>query len=243
MRSRARDRPAQFHHSPDNPPTKLNECTGIPVNTIAIGTGQPYLEQLQQIAATTDGQSSAIDDASGLRQMFIDQLIGTLSTSSPQLVAYRHGVLQAQNATERFAANATARKVLLSVSWQRGQTLDVRAFKDGVDVTANARIASGPFYRILTFDEFGPAGLGGQWEVRIAGKVGTHYEASAIVDEAALSYRAQLGALRNLVGSPLELVVQVFGEKRPIDGQVTVTAVLERPRVGIGNVGAGQATG
>jgi hypothetical protein len=217
-------------------PIKLNECTGIPVNTIAIGTGQPYLEQLQQIAAATDGQSNAIDDASGLRQTFIDQLIGTLSTSSPQLVAYRHGVLQAQNATERFAANATARKVLLSVSWQRGQKLDVRAFKDGADVTADARIASGPFYQILTFDKLGPAGLGGQWEVRIAGNLGTHYEASSIVDEAALSYRAQLGALRNPVGSPLDLAVQVFGEKRPIDGQVTVTAVLERPRVGIGNV-------
>jgi hypothetical protein len=219
------------------PPIKLNDCTGIPVNTIAVGTGQPFLDQLQQIAGATGGQSSAIDDASGLRQMFIDQLIGTLSTSSPQLVAYRHGVLQAETASERFAANATARKVLLSVSWQRGRTLDVRAFKNGVDLTASARVASGPFYRILTFEAPGPAGgLSGEWEVRIGGQVGTAYEASAIVDEPALSYRVQLGALRNPVGAPLELSVQVFGEKRPIDGQVTATAVLERPRVSVANL-------
>ena len=220
-----------------NPPTKLNECTGAPVNTIAVGTGQPFLDQLQQIAGATGGQSSAIDDASGLRQMFIDQLISTLSASSPQLVAYRRSVLQAQSATEWFAANATARKVLLSVSWQRGQTLEIRAFKNGVDVTAGARLASGAFYRILTFDAPGPAGgLGGQWEVRIGGQLGTAYEASAIVDEAALSYRAQLGSLRNLVGSPLELAVQVLGEKSPVDGQVTLTAVIERPRIAIGNL-------
>lgn len=220
-----------------SPAVSLNECTGIPVNTIAVGTGQPFLDQLQQIASATGGQSSAIDDASGLRQMFIDQLIGTLSTSSPQLVAYRRGVLQAQNATERFAANTTARKVLLSVSWQRGQTFEVRAFKNGADVTANARIASGPFYQILTFDAPGPGGgLGGQWEVRIGGQPGATYEASAIVDEAALSYRAQLGALRNFVGSPLELAVHVLGEKRPVDGRVSVTAVIERPRIAIGNL-------
>ena len=220
-----------------SPPTRLDECTGIPVNTIAVGTGQPFLDQLQQIASATGGQSSAIDDASGLRQMFIDQLIGTLSTSSPQLVGYRRGVLQAPSATERFAANATTRKVVLSVSWQRGQTLDVTAFKDGADVTASARVASGPFYRILTFDAPGPAGgLAGQWEVQIGGQLGTPYEASAIVDESALSYRARLGTLRNPVGSPLELAVDVLGEKRPVDGRVTVTAVVERPRIAIGNL-------
>jgi hypothetical protein len=220
-----------------NPPTRLDECTGAPVNTIAIGTGQPFLDRLQQIATATGGQSSAIDDASGLRQMFIDQLIGTLSTSSPQLVAYRHGVLQADNATEQFAANATARKVLFSVSWQRGQTLEVQVFKNGVDTTSSARVASGPFYRILTFEPPGPAGgVGGQWEVRIAGPLGAPYEASAIVDEAALSYRVQLGSLRNLVGSPLDLAVQVLGDKRPVDGRVSVTAVLERPRVAVGNL-------
>jgi hypothetical protein len=152
-------------------------------------------------------------------------------------VGYRRGVLQAPSATERFAANATTRKVVLSVSWQRGQTLDVTAFKDGADVTASARVASGPFYRILTFDAPGPAGgLAGQWEVRIGGQLGTPYEASAIVDESALSYRARLGTLRNPVGSPLELAVDVLGEKRPVDGRVTVTAVVERPRIAIGNL-------
>jgi hypothetical protein len=35
---------------------------------------------------------------------------------------------------------------------------------------------------------------------------------------------------------PLELAVQVLGDKRPIDGQVTVTAALERPRVATGNL-------
>jgi len=149
--------------APTNPPTKLNECTCAPVNTIAVGTGQPFLDQLQQVAGATGGQSSAIDDASGLRQMFIEQLISTLSASSPQLVAYRRGELQAQSATERFAANTTARKVLLSVSWQRGKTLEVRVLKNGVDVSRSASVASGTFYRILTFDAPGPAGgLGGQ---------------------------------------------------------------------------------
>jgi hypothetical protein len=220
-----------------NQVTKLNECTGVPVNTIAIGTGQPFLDRLQQIAGATGGQSGAIDEASGLREMFIDQLIGTLSTSSPQLVSYRRGLLQAETATERFNANATARKVLLSVSWQRGQTLDVKAFKDGADVTASARVASGPYYRIFTFEQPGPAGgLAGPWELRIGGEAGATYEASAIVDEGALSYRVQLGSLRNPVGSPLDLSVQVLGEKRPVDGRVAVTAALERPQISIGNL-------
>jgi hypothetical protein len=224
---------------PTDPLTRLNECTIAPVDTVAVGTGQPFLDQMQEIAAVTGGLSSAIDDAQGLREAFITQLINTLRGSSPQLVAYRRGAVQGGNATETFAANATARKVLLSVSWARGQTLNVRAFKNGVDITSSARVASGAFYRILTFDAPGPigqGGLAGSWEVRVSGPSGAAYEASAIIDEVALSYRTQFGALRNLVGTPLELSVRVLGEKRPIDGRLTVTATVERPRIALGNL-------
>ncbi len=217
---------------------RLDSSSEITVDTIGVGAGETFLAQLDGIARATGGKFFAtINPQQDLRSFFVEELVDTLRGFSPQLIAYRRGTVANAGTTESFTVNGTARKVLLKLSWPRGQTLKVRAFKDGVDVTGRALVAVGGFYNILAFDPpAGAGGLAGQWQLRIDGQPGTRYEAAAIVDETELRYQARFGSRSDRVGTALELALQVRADQRPIDGRITVTAVAERPRVAIGNV-------
>jgi hypothetical protein len=72
--------------------------------------------------------------------------------------------------------------------------------------------------------------------LQIAGPRGVAYQAAAIMDEPELSYRVRLAEPRLRVGSPLNFVFEVNARKRAIDGRVSVTATVERPRIAIGNL-------
>src|SRR5262245_20136782 len=57
-----------------------------------------------------------------------------------------------------------------------------------------------------------------------------------IVEEPRLQYSARLGEARNRVDSPLALTVDVRVDKQRVDGPVTATATIARPRVAVGNL-------
>ena len=229
---------------------RLDMLGGIVVDTIGIGTAQSFLDLLVAISTQTRGLSPtdptgvarSTANAEDLRQFFVEALVDTLRGSSPQLIAYRRGTLGIAGASEPFTVSKGGRKLLFKVSWPPGTQLEVRAFKDGADVTASARIASGNFYRILAFDR--PAksaadALSGAWRLAITGPRGVAYQAAAIVDEPELKYLARFAEPRIRVGSPLDVMVTVNARNRAIDGRVNVTATFEQPRVGIGNLIAG----
>ena len=81
-----------------------------------------------------------------------------------------------------------------------------------------------------------PGALAGDWRIVLAGKPGTAYEAAAIVDEPDLRFRVRVGGARNRADAPLALSVQLRAGTRPIDGAVTATAEIARPRIAIGNL-------
>jgi hypothetical protein len=222
---------------PETPPLHLDAQSPLKIDTIAVGAGA-FVDVLSDIAAHGQGLSRQTLDANDLRQFFVEQLIDTLRDGSPQLIGYRRGALVGTRATESFRVNKGARKLLFKVSWRAGQRLDVRVFKNGVDMTGSDRVVAGGFYRILAISSSKgrrePAS--GEWRVRISGKPGTAYEAAAIVDEKELHTRARLERLPN---AALGLSVQVGKGRRTIDGPLAVTATLTRPRVAIGDVLAG----
>jgi hypothetical protein len=231
---------------PTTPPMRLDTLSDpadafpdVTVDTIGIGAGQAFLDLLAAIATQSGGRTRSTVSAEDLRQFFVEELIETLRGFSPQLVGYRRGAVGQESASEGFAINKTARKVLLKVSWPRGRKLVVHAFKNGADVTSSARIASGAFYRILAFDQPATAAagtLGGGWRLHIAGTPGVAYEAAALVDEPEFRYRARLGSLRNSVDGSLALSVEVRAGKRPVEGPLEVTALVARPRIALGNL-------
>jgi hypothetical protein len=216
---------------------RLDALSPLRIDTIAVGAGA-FVNVLSDIAAHGRGLSRPTLDANDLRQFFVEELIDALRTTSPQLIGYRRGTLRGTSATESFLVNRGARKLLFKVSWQRGQRLDVRAFKDGVDMTSSARVVAGEFYRILAINPSKGARdpASGEWRLRISGKPDTAYEAAAIIDDKELRYQARLERLDGQAGAMLALAVQVDKERRPIDGPITVTATMTRPRVAIGNV-------
>ena len=206
----------------------------LKVHTIAVGAGA-FVDVLSEIANHSQGLAQQTLDAEDLRQFFVEQLIDALRGSSPQLIGYRRGTLRQASATESFQVNAGARKLLFKVSWQPGQSLDVRTFQNGTDVTNLTRVISGDFYRILVISSSPKGGGGpapGAWRLKISGKPGTTYEAAAIVDDEELRYRARLEPK----DGQLALTVQMSRGTRPIEGPVTVTATVTRPRVAIGEV-------
>ena len=229
---------------PDRPPSgltpiALNELGDITVDTIGVGAGQAFLALLGDIAIETGGVTRATVNAEDLRQFFVEELIETLRGFSPQLIAYRRGTLATANASELFIVNRGARKVVFKISWPHGQRLDLRIFKDGIDATASARVVAGKFYRIFAFDmpaKAAPGALAGNWRIALTGEPGVTYEAAGLVDEPELQYRVRLERARSRVDPPLRLAVQVWAGKRPVDGAVTVTAEIARPRVAIGNL-------
>ena len=216
------------------PPTRLDAQSPLKIDTIAVGAGA-FVDVLADIAAHGQGLAQQTLDANDLRQFFVEQLIDTLREGSPQLIGYRRGALAGKSATEPFRVNKGARKLLFKVSWRVGQRLDVRVFKDGVDMTGSAEVVAGEFYRILAISASngGRDPASGEWRLRISGKPGTAYEAAAIVDEKELQYQARL---ERLPDARLGLTVEVRKGRRTIDGPVAVTATVTRPRVAIGDV-------
>ena len=223
--------------APTVPPTRLDMLPGITVDTIGIGTGQAFLDLLADIAAQSGGRTKATtapDDE--LRRFFVEELINALRGFSPQLVAYRHGTVAADGrATESFTVNGGTRRLVLKLSWRRGEKLAFRVLSNGVDVTGSGRIVAGPFYRIFALDL--PVGAAGrQWQMAITGRSGAAYEAAAIVDEHRLRYEIAFARARALVGEPLGLSVKLTVDGKALVRDATVEALVRRPRVAAGNV-------
>ena len=154
---------------------RLDQLSGIAVDTIGIGAGEAFVGLLNDIAIETGGRTwltTAPDD--DLRRFFIEQLINALRGFSPQLVAYRRGTVAAKGSTEAFAIEDGVHKLVLKTSWKRGDSIDFSVAKDGVDVTAAGRFIGGAFYKIFVIDlpAKGPITARGNWQLRIKGKEG-----------------------------------------------------------------------
>lgn len=226
---------------PAEPPTTLNSSLGIAVDTIGVGAGDAFVGLLQDIASATGGHTlltTAPDD--DLRRLFIEQLINALRGFSPQLVAYRRGVVAAQGSTEAFAIEDGVRTLVLKVSWRRGDSLDFSVAKDGVDVTSAGRLIAGDFYKIFVIDlpAKGPLTARGDWHLLIKGKAATAYEAAAIIDGGLLKYDATFNVGRPRAGDPLELVVRFTVGGRPVVGSAKVTVTLRSPKTAAGDISA-----
>lgn len=211
---------------------RLDQLGGIAVDTIGIGDSAAFVGLLDEIALETNGHSlltTAPND--DLRRFFIEQLINALRGFSPQLVAYRHGAIAAKGSTEAFAIEDGARKLVLKVSWKRGDSIDFSVTKDGVDVTSAGRFIDGEFYKIFVIDlpANGPISARGKWRLRIKGKPATAYETAAIVDGGRITYDAMFADKRPRVGVPLDLFVRSTADGKPIGGKARVTVTLMSP--------------
>jgi len=227
---------------------RLDQLGGIAVDTIGIGAGQAFVGRLEDIADETGGRTwltTAPDD--DLRRFFVEELINALRGLSPQLVAYRRGSIGSAGGTEAFAVEDGVRKLVLKLSWRRGNAIDVSVDKDGVDVTGAGRFIDGAFYKIFVIDlpakgASGPIAARGSWQLRIKGKAGTAYEAAAIVDGGPIVYDAMFDVRRPRVGDPLDLVVRLAADGRPVGSGVKVTATLTRPAAAAGDIIAAAPT-
>lgn len=228
--------------NPTTPPTDLNTALGIKVNTIGVGATPAFVTLLDDIATQTNGLfklTTAPDD--DLRRFYVEELVDVLRQFSPQLIGYRYGSIGADTAAETFTTDASARQVVLKLSWRRGTSSQrFTVLKDGVDVTRFGRIIRGPFYQIFTMGV--PANLpgqpitaGGTWRMRISGDKGAAYEAAAIVEEQELRYDLMIGGTSHTAGAPLPLSVRVTVGGLPV-ADARVTARVLTPRQGLGTL-------
>lgn len=240
-------RPFNSDVAPDvdvNNPIVLNSLLGvvnngppIVIDTIGIGSSGEFVTRLAEIAGDTNGFARTTVEAEMLRQFFVEELIYALKGFSPQLVAYRRGAVNAKGGTEAFAIENGVRKLVLKVSWQRGNSLDFAVARDGVDVTSAGRFIGGDFYKIFVIDlpASGRIAARGNWEVRIKGNAGTSYEAAAIVDGSPISYDSSFDLKRPRAGEPLDLVVRLTAGGQPVtDTRVSVT--LLSPTITAGDI-------
>ena len=218
------------------------------VSTIAIASATDrYTTLLGQIATATGGTTKVTanpDDA--LREFFVETLIDALRSNSPQLIAYRHGSLAGDSATETFTTNKTVGKVILALTWAGDDSLAFRVERDGVDVTAAGNMTVGPFSQIYSLafpaqiegNEIQP---GGDWRMRITGPRGTAYQAAAIVDETLLEYDLSVGSENHVVGDSLRWTARLrFGDEPVTDA--TITAAILKPRQSMGTLLATKPT-
>lgn len=218
-------------------PTTFLNTLGIPIDTIGIGAAESFLALLRDISQKTNGRSWSTTDAVDLQHFFVESLINALKGFSPQLVAYRHGSLGSKGSTQDFVIENGPRKLVLEVSWKRGDSLDFSVAKDGVDVTGVGRFISSPTHKIFVIDL--PAkGITarGNWQLRINGKAGTAYETAAIIDGERISYDASFDVQRPRSGDALDLVVRLTTHRQPIRGQANVKVVWKTPRVTLGDI-------
>jgi hypothetical protein len=220
---------------------RLDQLGGIAVDTIGIGAGPAFTGLLTDIANETGGRpwlTTAPDD--DLRRFFIEQLINGLRGFSPQLVAYRHGSVASNGSTEAFSIEDGPRRLVLKVSWKRGNSIDFSVARNGVDVTAAGRFINGAFYKIFVIDlpakGTRPITARGNWQVRIRSKAATAYEAAAIVDPGRITYDAVFNVKRPRVGDALDLVVRSTVNGKPLGGGAKATVTLMRPTIAIRDI-------
>jgi hypothetical protein len=233
--------------SPTTPPTDLNTALGIKVNTIGVGATPAFVTLLGNIATETGGifKLTTAPDAE-LRRFYIEELVDVLRNFSPQLIAYRYHTLVIDSATETFTVDASARKVILKLSWQRPSKLSFRVEKGGIDVTGQGQMVNGPFYQIFSIDvpvstSGGSITPGGDWRMRITGSRAVPYEAAAIVDEEKFKYDFSMGRNKLLAGEPLQLRVRIKFANLPVT-DARVTGRLLRPRQSLGTLLSNRAT-
>ena len=223
--------------TPTVPPIVLDKSSGIAVDTIGLGAQDSFAGLLEDIALATGGRTKTTIEIELLRRFFVEELINALRGFSPQLVAYRRGAVAARGSAEAFVIESGVRKVVLKLSWKRGDSMDFAVMKDGVDVTADGRIISGAFYKIFVINlpkkGKNRIAAGGNWQMRIKGKRAAAYEAAAIVDGGGISYDAVFKAKRAKVGDPLELVVRLAAGSKPIGDSARVTARLMIPTTSV----------
>ncbi len=226
---------------PESPPEIINIDLGVKINSIAvIAATDPYLERLQEISSNTNGLSyntTAPDDA--LREFYIENLVNVLKTYSPQILDYRYSVLTGDSNVERFTANNNASKILFKVSWDQGDSLDIKVQKNSMDLTRYGNITYGSFYQIfsmdLPFDLHGTTiESGGEWEVIVNGIEGTEYEIAAIVDEPSFKYHISLDKETYRVNDPIELSVRLSVGGHPVTDASKVAVTILTPPQGIG---------
>jgi hypothetical protein len=223
--------------SATSPPTQLNSALGISVNTIGVGAMPSFQDLLDKISQKTVGVTkitTAPDD--DLRRFFVEELIDVLRGFSPQLVDYRQGTLATGHTTESFQVNGGGKKIVLKLSWQRGDQMQFRIEHDGQDLTAFGKIIKGDFYRIYSLDL--PARVRGRsvtsdgtWTMHIEGGERGRYDAACILDEPALKYSCQVTAKPLHAGAPLFLRANLSVEGRPLDGRVK--AIVSHPPTSI----------
>jgi hypothetical protein len=212
---------------------------GVRIHTIGIGPGvmQPSQAILATMATETGGVSRFDMDAAALQQFFTMTLMDALDANSPQLVAYRRGILAGDEAVERVPVTDGVRRVLFSASWARkAGPLELRVEKDGVDVTRHGRMTTGAFYRLFTLDlPTGAVPAAGQWRVRLRGPAGVAYEVAAIVDDHRRSAKARFDRPEYRAGDALQVALALRDGARPLRG-ATVTATLRRPVDSVANL-------
>lgn len=224
--------------NPTTPPTDLNAGPGIKVSTIGVGATPAFLDLLDYIAGETGGAYHHTESPDeDLREFYVQELIAVLRQFSPQLIGYRHGVASRDTSLETFTVNASARRVVLKLSWQRGDSMNFSVVRNGVDVTRFGRVISGPFYSIFAIDlpaaphaQIDPAG---DWLMVIRGPEGAKYEAAAIVEEERLKYDFTVGGSERVVGDPLPLNVRLSFAGRPVT-DASVSARVLAPQQSLG---------
>jgi hypothetical protein len=239
--------PAGAFHLQIAPSTQLDLSSGIAIHTIGVGATPPFTQMLSDIASKTGGNTYLTTDPdANLQPFFVNTLIKSLRDHTPQLLGYRRGTLGAKSVAEVFTSNNSSRKMVLALSWKRGDSLSFHVEKDGVDLTDAGRIVRGAFYQAFVVDvpvtvHNRTIASGGDWIMRITGAPGASYDAMAISDESVLTYEVSVGPADRAVGDPLELHARLAFGGRPIS-DAAVTATVLKPKRGVGTLLSVNAT-
>ena len=229
--------------NPTVPPTVLENALGIKVHTIGVGATPAFESQLADISTATDGLTkitTAPDD--DLIQFYIEELVEVLRDFSPQLVAYRRGIVN-NTTTELFTINTSSKQILFEVSYVRGKKFDIRIRNGGVDVTNLAEKTTGEFYQILhyPFDiltQINSSRYAGKWDVTISTKddLASKYQIGVIADEEVLDF--DLGTVEPTLtaGQPIKLFAGLRINGNPVLNDISVMALISYPRVAMGSL-------
>jgi hypothetical protein len=236
--------------SPTVPPTQLNDALDITVNTIGVGVTVAYEAELSAISDGTGGLHKSTTNADAdLRRFYIEQLVDTLRDASPQLIDYRYPRVGGDRTdAQSFGINVGAKKVVLSISWDRRDTerLSVAVFKDGKNITKLAKeTRRGNFYEVISFDTsphqkatatYSTLSSDGEWEVRVEGPGNIDYEMAALADHSVLDYNFETTPGLLQAGDTTVLAGEVQLNGLPYGDDVSVRVEIGIPQQSLATV-------
>ncbi len=227
----------------DVPPADLNEVENIFAVGVGLSTSNTSYEELLKKISHEDANAFFTMDANTfLDNFFTADWAYIMGCNSPRLIDYRYGNLAGSSAEEVFSVSDNVDKIMFKLVGDRGDGLDFRLYKDGVEIPpGSGSVSHQDFYKLFLIRfplivNGQAVNAGGDWTMKISGNDGSSYKSAAFENESELNFNCAISSMNHRIGDTIKLHVSLDYAGREITEGCDVKAIILKPGEDLGDM-------